>query len=113
VDLKDGTMRIERKDSLVTIYLAPPKLLSYELHMDRIETNSRKGFFISPSDDRYTEIERKLYIQSRAQLEQNTLMLNQSRDKVCGILQQYFASLGLQSVCIFSVQTGVISSPKN
>lgn len=113
IDLQDSTMRIVRKDSLIEIHLAQPKLLSYELHMDRIETSNKKGLLISPEDERYIAIQKKMYAQSRAQLEQNGLMLNQSRDKVCGILKKYFSSLGLQSVCIFNEQPNVISYPKN
>src|SRR6186997_714956 len=37
VNLKDSSLRIVRTDSTVKIYLPPPKLLSYEIHLDRLE----------------------------------------------------------------------------
>lgn len=112
VDLGDSLMRIVRKDSVVEIYLPAPKLLSYELRLDRMETSNRKGWLLSPSDDRYTEIEKKLYRESRAQMETNTMYLHDSRERISKLLSEYFSSLGLKSVCIFDMPSKVISLPK-
>lgn len=112
VDLKDSVMRIVHKDSVVEIHLPEPQLLSYELRLDRMEASNHSGWLVSPSDDRYTEIQKKLYVQSRAQMEQNTLYLNSSRQRICKILEQYFFTLGLKSVCIFDRPSKVISLPK-
>jgi hypothetical protein len=37
VDLGDNSLRVEHNDSVLKIYLPPPKLLSYEIHLDRLE----------------------------------------------------------------------------
>ncbi|KAK6025897.1 ribonuclease HII [Ostertagia ostertagi] len=103
VDLKDSAMRIVRKDSIVEIHLPQPRLLSYELRLDRMETTNRSGWLLSPSDERYTELQKKLYTQSRAQLEANSLYLIDSRQRICTILEQYFLTLKLKSVCIFDM----------
>jgi len=112
VDLKDSAMRIVRKDSIVEIHLPQPRLLSYELRLDRMETTSQSGWLLSPSDERYTELQKKLYTQSRAQLEANSLYLIDSRQRICTILEQYFLTLKLKSVCIFDMPSPVIDRPK-
>lgn len=112
VDLQNDSMRLVRKDSVVEIYLPEPRLLSYELRLDRIDASSRKGWLLGERDDRYTEIEKKLYAQSRTQLEGNAIYKNSSRDQVCVLLQKYFLSLHLRSVCIFGASTTVINRPK-
>lgn len=112
VDLSDSTMQIVRKDSVVEIHMPQPRLLSYELRLDRMETSNKTGWLLSPSDDRYTEIQKKLYAQSRAQLETNALYLNDSRQRICTILEQYFRTLNLKSVCIFDLPSPVIDYPK-
>lgn len=112
VDLSDSAMRIIRKDSVVEIHLPQPRLLSYELRLDRMEASNKTGWLLSQSDDRYTEVQKKLYAQSRAQLEANALYLNDSRQRICTILEQYFQTLGLKSVCIFDRPSPVIDYPK-
>src|SRR6188768_3317631 len=37
VDLHDSSMRIVRKDSVIEIHLPQPRLLSYELRLDRMD----------------------------------------------------------------------------
>src|SRR5688572_21861851 len=45
VDLKDSSMRIVRNDSVLKVYLPHPKLLSYEIHLNRLDASNRKGWF--------------------------------------------------------------------
>ncbi len=101
VDLQDSSLRIIRTDSVLKVYLPKPKLLSYELHLDRLETSNRKGWLRPENDEAYITFQKKMYSEGRAQLENNNVFLNRSRDKVCGIIQRYFAPLGVRTVCIY------------
>lgn len=101
VDLNDSNMRFERRDSVLLIHLPQPKLLSFELRLDRMETSNRKGLLMFQDDELYTRFQKRMYQQSRSQLEQNTLYRSQAQEKVCGILQRYFSSLGLRTQCVF------------
>jgi hypothetical protein len=112
VDLKDSSLRIIRTDSLLKVYMPRPRLLSYELHLDRLETSNRKGWFQFQNDEAYTMFQKKMYAQGRAQLENNNVFLNRSRDKVCGIIQKYFAPLGVRTVCVYE-ESALHSYPAN
>jgi len=101
VNLKDSSLRIVRTDSTVKIYLPPPMLLSYEIHLDRLETSNKKGWFQFENDEAYTAFQKKMYSEGRAQLEKNDIFLKRSRDKICGILQQYYAPLHVRTICIY------------
>ena len=112
VDLQDSLMRIARKDSVVEIHLPQPKLLSFELRLDRLEASSRKGWLLGPNDELYTQIQKKLYAQSRAQLETNEIYLKSSRERIERMMTQYFLPLHLHSICIFEPGSGVVNHPK-
>lgn len=101
LDLKDSSLRIEKKDSVVAIYLPKPKLLSYELKLDRQETNIQKGWFTAADEDAYTKLQQKLYLESRKQLENNTVYLQETKEKACTLLQIYFKAAGLNAACYF------------
>lgn len=101
VDLNDSNMHFERKDSVLLIYLPQPQLLSFELRLDRMETSNRKGWLMFQNDELYTGFQKRMYQQARTQLEQNTMYLHQSQEKICDILQRYFAPTGLRTQCVF------------
>lgn len=101
VDLNDSNLHFERKDSVLFIRLPQPRLLSLELRLDRMETSNRKGLFLFESDELYTGFQKKMYRQTREQLEHNTLYLSRSQEQICGILQRYFAPLRVQTRCLF------------
>ena len=101
VDLKDSSMRIEKSDSVLKVYLPQPKLLSYEIHLNRLEASNQKGWFRFQNDEAYNAFQRKMYVDSRTALEKNSVYLNQSREKICGIIQQYFVPANIRTICIF------------
>lgn len=113
VNLQQDSLLLSRKDSVVTIHLPQCRLLSYELRLDRVDAGSHKGWLLGENDNRYTDIQKKLYTQSRTQLEGNQLYKSQSQDRVCRLLTQYFSSLHLRAVCTFDRPSGIISQPKN
>ena len=103
VDLRDSNMRIERVDSIIVIHLPMPKLLSYELRLDRMDANSREGVLYASKADLYMQYQQKLYTQGRQQLQTNAIYLRQTQEGIARLLQQYFAATGLQTRCIFDL----------
>jgi hypothetical protein len=107
VDLGDSAVRIVRRDSIVEIHLPPPRLLSFELRLDRMDATSREGLLFASRADLYTVFQKKLYTQSRAQLERNGAYLSQTGAGISRLLQEYFMAVGLRAVCIFDLPTAV------
>lgn len=109
VDLSQDSIRIRRvNDSVLRLDLPKPKLLSYELRLDRQEASRTKGIMLLQDDQFYTAFQKKLYTQSRAQLAGNTLYLNRAQDRICGLLQQYFRGAGQRTECHFG---GSVAAP--
>ncbi|MEJ7768651.1 MAG: DUF4230 domain-containing protein [Chitinophagaceae bacterium] len=103
VNLKDSSMRIERTDSMLKVFLPQPRLLSFEIHLNRLEASNRKGWFSFQNDEAYNSFQKKMYEESRRDLENNQVYLNRSREKVCNIIQKYFATTNVRTICIFDV----------
>ena len=101
VDLNDSSLQIKKTKDGIEIHLPKPKLLSYELHLDRMQTSNQKGWLMFQDDEMYSSFQKKMYQQNRAELEVNSLYLNQAEDRVCGILRKYFNPLQIKTNCIF------------
>ena len=110
VNLQDSALKIRRTDSVIRIHLPEPKLLSFELRLDRLEATNKKGWLLGEDDDRYTALQKQLYQDSRSQMEGNQVYLQRSRNKVASILQNYFATLGQTAVVTFDV--GKVKTPE-
>jgi hypothetical protein len=91
VDVSEKNFHVTLSDKKIVVKLPEPHLLSYELKVDKMETSNRKGLFLFQDDETYTDVQKKLYQSSREQLENNKLYVNQSRDKITKIIQQYYA----------------------
>jgi len=91
VDINDKNFKVDISEKRITVQLPSPKLLSYELKVDRMETANRKGLFLTQDDETYTDVQKKLYQTSRAQLENNPAYIEQSKGKIVKIMQQYYA----------------------
>ncbi|MGN6509767.1 MAG: DUF4230 domain-containing protein [Chitinophaga sp.] len=107
VDTDSTNFRLTVKDTIVTIHLPQPKLLSFELKMNRMETSSRKGWFTFSDDETYTEVQKKLYDTERSQLEENVMYQKQSMDKIIAILRSYYTPLGYEVKVQFSGDTNM------
>ncbi len=107
IDMKDKKLRIERTDSVVSIYLPLPKLLSYELQLDKLNVTNKKGWFMPSDEEIYTKVEQQLYLQGRQQLENNQVYLNECKHKIDELLSSYFKIANLQVQCIFDENTKV------
>ncbi len=104
VDLGDSSLRIEHNDSVLKVYLPQPKLLSYEIHLDRLEASNKKGWFRFENEAAYNQFQKKMYSESRSLLENNKVYLDRSRNKICEILQKYFVPLHVKTICIYEVR---------
>ncbi|SEM08816.1 Protein of unknown function [Chitinophaga rupis] len=90
VDVNEKNFRVSVTDKKITVQLPAPHLLSYELRLDKMETANRKGWLLFQDDETYTDVQKKLYETSRAQLAGNTIYLQQSKDKIKKIITQYY-----------------------
>jgi hypothetical protein len=90
IDVDSQQFKLEVSDKKIVVSLPEPKLLSYELRVDRMETANKKGVLLWSDDETYTDVQKKLYKESRGQLEGNVLYRNQSRDKIVKILKEYY-----------------------
>ncbi|MEC5142832.1 DUF4230 domain-containing protein [Chitinophaga sp. 212800010-3] len=91
VNVDEKLFKVQLTDKKILIHLPAPSLLSYELKMDRMETSNRKGWFLSQDDETYTDVQKSLYKTSRAQLENNPVYIQQSKDKIKKVMEQYYA----------------------
>ena len=91
VNIDDKPFKVQLTDKKIIVRLPAPRLLSYELKMDRMETSNRKGWLLSQNDETYTDVQKTLYKTSRGQLENNPTYIRQSKDKIRKIMEQYYA----------------------
>lgn len=91
VNIDDKLFKVQMTDKKIIINLPAPRLLSYELKMDRMETSNRKGWLQFQDDETYTDVQKKLYQTSRSQLENNPTYIAQSKEKIKKVMEQYYA----------------------
>jgi hypothetical protein len=72
-----------------------------------MDATSREGLLFASRADLYTVFQKKLYTESRAQLERNGAYLSQTGAGISRLLQEYFMAVGLRAVCIFDLPTAV------
>jgi hypothetical protein len=89
---------IQVKDSVVEISIPATTLLSLELHMDRMETATQKGLLVFEDDEYFNAFQKKLYADTRKQLEVNKQYLQQSAARIENILNQYYLPLSKKVV---------------
>jgi hypothetical protein len=90
IDVDSQNFKVDVSDKKIVVSLPEPKLLSYELRVDKMETANRKGMLLFSDDETYTDVQKQLYRESRAQLEGNKLYANQSKEKIVKILREYY-----------------------
>lgn len=107
VNLKNQNIRVNHKDTVVTIFLPEPELLSYELRLDKMDASVRKGLLQSIDEQTLNSLEGKLYSQSRQQMAGNDFYKQEAKNKVQKILGEYFAPLDYNVKLVFdNSQTG-------
>lgn len=112
VNLKDSALKMTKHDSVLIIELPPVQLLSFELRIDKLDASNRAGLLASTSPELYTDFQKKLYAESRAQLAQNATYLAQTETGISNLLKEYFKVTGLQIICRFNVPTATIKLDK-
>lgn len=90
ISMEKDSIQVEVTDKKIMVSLPEPKLLSYELRVDRMETANRKGVLLFSDDETYTDVQKKLYVESRQQLVGNKLYVNQSKEKIVKIIREYY-----------------------
>ena len=85
---------ITQHDSTVVLRIPQTRLLSLELHMDRMETNSRKGLLVPERDAYFDAFQKRLYAKTREQLQNTSGYLQQSRQRIQTILNGYYNPQG-------------------
>ncbi|SKA41305.1 Protein of unknown function [Chitinophaga eiseniae] len=91
VNIDSSKFYVEVSNKKIIVRLPEPRLLSYELKVDRMETANRKGWFLFQDDETYTAVQKKLYQTSRDQLQNNQIYIQQSKDKIRKVMEQYYA----------------------
>lgn len=112
VDLKDSSLKITKQDSILLIELPRPKLLSFELRLDKLDASSRAGWLSSSSPDLYTDFQKQMYEESRAQLAGNGPYLAQTEAGIIALLKSYFKVTGFGVVCQFTPPSTTVQLPK-
>ncbi len=93
VDVNEKNFDVKVGDKKVTVSLPAPQLLSYELRLSQMETANKKGWLMFSDDETYTDVQKKLYETSRAQLQSNTIYLEQCKEKIRNIIGTYYAPM--------------------
>lgn len=90
ISMEKDSVKVEVTDKKIVVELPEPKLLSYELRVDRMETANKKGVLLFSDDETYTDVQKKLYVESRQQMVGNKLYVNQSKEKIIRIIKEYY-----------------------
>lgn len=102
VDMSNQKMNIDTKDSTVTIYLPPCKMLSLQLKMDRLETMTQTGIFINASMSDLVNAQKKLYAEALIKIENDPAYLKLAEDHIEDIFKNYYTPLGYKVNCVFN-----------
>lgn len=94
VNLEKQQLKIQEENKRIAIYLPRPTLLSYEIVLNKVSSSSNFGWLQPENNQRFSQVEQKLYEQSRNQLENNTSYVAQSKKKIAEILQSYYEPTG-------------------
>lgn len=96
VDVNEQNFKVNVNKKKVQVTLPAPQLLSYELRLNKMETANRKGWLMFSDDDTYTDVQKKLYETSRAQLQDNKVYIERSKEKIRNIIARYYAPFELE-----------------
>lgn len=96
VDVNEKNFKVDLQNKKVRVSLPAPQLLSYELRLNQMETANKKGWLMFSDDETYTDVQKKLYETSRAQLRDNKIYIEQSKEKIRKIIGQYYTPFQLE-----------------
>lgn len=101
VDMSNQKLDIDTKSSTVVVTLPHCKLLSMQLKMDRMETMSQTGLFMSATMDDLVKAQKKLYAQALLNIEKNPEYIKMAENHITEILSNYYKPLGYTVRCEF------------
>lgn len=115
VDLNNAKVMTTTTDSLLVIHLMPVKLLSFELKMDKLQSMSQTGVFVADDKDVYQRMEKKLYIESKAQLSNKKNYIKAAELQITRVIQNYYLPTGYKVKVVFDLDNiqSINVEPKN
>ncbi|RQO31638.1 DUF4230 domain-containing protein [Taibaiella sp. KBW10] len=113
VSMDTNDLKITQKDNVVSIHLPEPKLLSFEMRLDKANSSSTQGWMQAQSNDLYNQVQKKLYQQSRTEMEQSTKNKELAKEKIITILKSYYQPLGYQVELSFGSTQSISLFPKS
>ena len=89
----------------IEVNLPAVKMISYELHLEKMDAMSRKGLFLFEFQDDYLEAEKVLYTTNRRLLEKDITYVQQAQQRIKDLLVGYFSPSGKKVIVNFSTET--------
>jgi hypothetical protein len=81
---------------MLLVKIPEPKLLSYEMHLNKATSSTQLGWLQSESNARYIEVQTALYQQSKSEASASIKNKELAAQKLTKILAQYYAPLGYE-----------------
>jgi hypothetical protein len=100
-------LRIVQEEDIIHIYLPEPQLLSFEMRLDKASNSSKLGWMQSESNAAYNQVQKKLYEQTRRQMEQSSKNTEQAKAKIIAILKQYYQPMQKKVEVTFGKESGL------
>ena len=110
VDLQNFKLEIQQQQQTVLIYLPKAKLLSFELQLNFMQVFDKKGLLVLNNNLANQDYQKKLYTNSRKNLELKEMYVSVAELQVATLLTQYFKPCGLQVEIYFD---GILLSTKH
>lgn len=107
IDLKNIKITLEKEENSVKLYLPSPKLLSYEMRIDKMETFDKKGLLVTASSRFNETYQKQLYANSRQRMETNATYIHQSKNEVAKLMLDYFKLSGAEIEIYFDQERWV------
>lgn len=107
ISTDSGDLQISQTEGIILIRLPEPKLLSFEMRLDKASNSSRLGWIQSENNAVYNQVQQKLYLQSRSQMEQSEKNRAQAKQKIVSILKQYYQPLNMKVEVQFGNQSTI------
>lgn len=83
-------------DKKLLIKIPEPRLLSYEMHLNKASNSTKLGWLQSENNTRYAAVQAQLYQQSKNEASASIKNKELAEQKITKILAQYYAPLGYE-----------------
>jgi hypothetical protein len=96
VNLNGMLVEVKSTDSLVHIYLPQAQLLSYELHLQQMQTQSKAGWLVTENYAFLQKTQGMLYTKSKTELSKNQQHILAAQQNIATTLTNYFKPFNLK-----------------